>query len=95
MQIKEILGGYVTVELDPGQCLALAEACHHKGNHESEDDAPERAAYFDLMQATFEALALVAMAKCAMGGDVIESFSLANARAQYPVVPAPKPGARP
>lgn len=95
MQIIGITGGYVAVELDPGQCLAIAEAANRQGNHESEHDAPERAAYFDLLEATFNALALVAMAKCAMGRQEIETFNLDWAREQYPVVPAPKKGARP
>lgn len=94
VKIVDISGGYVAVELDPGQCLAIAEAAKTQGNDESENDAPERAAYFDLLGATFNALALVAMAKCAMGGDVIDTFSLDFARANYPVVPAPKKGAR-
>lgn len=88
MRIKDISGGYVAIELDPGQCLAIAEACHHMGNEESEENQPERAAYFDLLQGTFQALALVALAKCAMGGDVIDTFSLAFARENYPVMPA-------
>lgn len=92
VSIKAIVGGYVTVHLDPGQCLALADACHTHGDEESEQDRPERAAYFDLLRAAFEALALVAVAKCAMNREHGDAYDLAAIRRNYPVMPTPAKG---
>ena len=88
MQLKEIRSGSVVVELDPGVCLAIAEACWAAGDHASDNRLATHGGTFTILRGAFEALAaLGAAGGYTVGGELAE-WTPDRVRAEWHFLPA-------
>ena len=79
MQLTEIGKGCVTLTLDPGDCLALAQACRAQVNTDRARDV----ALTETLGVAFEALGLVGASYMDGGADFWKDFNRANVWAHH------------
>ena len=87
MNIKEITGGYVTVEIEVSTCLAIASACHLASNMAHDDKHPIHGQTFGLLWSAFEAFALVGAAHGSMSPAEYAGCTLPQVKAEWGTLP--------
>jgi hypothetical protein len=88
MRIKQVINGGVTLSLDPGECLMLAEACVHAASDATDTDTEtsrRAGAIYDLGAAYFEALAMLgAVTNHTLGvGQLLAEWTLPTVRRDW------------
>lgn len=87
MFLRTFDSGSVTIELDPGLCLVLADACLHAADDYSDDRNPAHANYLWALKAAFEGYALIGDAGgYARPGD-LDDWNLATTRKTWGTIP--------
>jgi hypothetical protein len=95
MWIKEIRGGSVLIELDPGTCLALAEACWAGADYaDDHKDLTTHAGMFAVLRCLFESLALIGAGKGYGTTIEMSDWSLADVRKNWAFLPDLSNGAK-
>ena len=89
MRIKEVTAGSVLLDIDPTECLLLAEACGIAGESFADIETKQTAALLSLAASYWEALALLgAAATYAVKSDeLLAEWNLPEVRADWGSTP--------
>jgi hypothetical protein len=87
MRIKEVVQCGVIVQLTPGDCLLLAEACHLAGLESTDNDRHAEKQVFGLAGAHLEGLALLGAAQGLVveNQEFLRDLTLTNVREDWAI----------